>query len=158
MRDASLDEFAGAGDDGEATDSDASNADNAADSVSADDPTDGSDGDDAGDASGGTSDGTSASGDQVVESTDEVDGMADGESADGESADGVDGVAEGTEASAGGGGGADARPAVDVDDVEEAHPTYVRDPDGGTCADCGEQVERRWTSEAGLVCPACKDW
>lgn len=45
-----------------------------------------------------------------------------------------------------------------VADVEPARSTYAWSPDGATCAECGEQVEERWESEAGLVCVECKEW
>lgn len=47
---------------------------------------------------------------------------------------------------------------AEPDAVEPAASTYVRLPDGGACAACGETVERRWRGEQGLVCPDCKAW
>lgn len=41
-------------------------------------------------------------------------------------------------------------------------PTYRWTPAGGTCADCGATVERRWSDERDgttvLVCRECRDW
>lgn len=48
-------------------------------------------------------------------------------------------------------------PAVTYD-VEPAVSTFVRVPDGDSCAACGATVERRWHSEDGLVCADCKEW
>jgi hypothetical protein len=45
-----------------------------------------------------------------------------------------------------------------VTEVEPARSTYAWSPDGATCAECGESVEERWESEAGLVCVECKEW
>lgn len=42
--------------------------------------------------------------------------------------------------------------------VEPAVSTYDFSPEGAPCAGCGESVEKRWRSEAGLVCPDCKEW
>lgn len=55
--------------------------------------------------------------------------------------------------------------AVDADDervpptaVEPAEPTADWSPDGAECSACGAVVAHRWESEAGLVCPDCKEW
>jgi NADH pyrophosphatase NudC (nudix superfamily) len=53
--------------------------------------------------------------------------------------------------------------AVDADEaaadtVDPATTTYQWTPTGATCAACGEQTERRWHSDDGLVCPDCKEW
>ncbi len=40
--------------------------------------------------------------------------------------------------------------------VEPAETTYAAGT--GECAACGESVGERWRGEAGLVCPACKEW
>lgn len=42
--------------------------------------------------------------------------------------------------------------------VEPATTTYQWTPTGATCAVCGDQTERRWHSDEGLVCPDCKEW
>lgn len=47
---------------------------------------------------------------------------------------------------------------VDPAAVEPADVTYSWESEGGTCAACGEAVERRWTGDAGLVCADCKEW
>ncbi|QLH81462.1 DUF7573 domain-containing protein [Halosimplex pelagicum] len=47
---------------------------------------------------------------------------------------------------------------VDPTTVEPAEATYAWSGDGGTCAACGETVDRRWRSDDGLVCPDCKEW
>jgi formamidopyrimidine-DNA glycosylase len=47
---------------------------------------------------------------------------------------------------------------TDDDVVEPATSTYVRKPAGTPCEACGESVERQWESDAGLVCPDCKEW
>ena len=51
-------------------------------------------------------------------------------------------------------------PAPDEDPgaVEPAVTTYQWTPAGATCAVCGDQTERRWQSDDGLVCPDCKEW
>jgi NADH pyrophosphatase NudC (nudix superfamily) len=46
----------------------------------------------------------------------------------------------------------------DAGAVEPATTTYQWTPTGATCAACGEQTERRWESDEGLVCPDCKGW
>jgi hypothetical protein len=45
-----------------------------------------------------------------------------------------------------------------VAEVDPARSTFAWSPDGATCAACGESVEERWESEAGLVCVECKAW
>ena len=45
---------------------------------------------------------------------------------------------------------------VDPGGVEPAASTYASGT--GECAACGESVRERWRGEAGLVCPACKEW
>jgi hypothetical protein len=45
-----------------------------------------------------------------------------------------------------------------VADVEPARSTFAWSADGAACAACGERVEERWESEAGLVCIECKEW
>lgn len=45
-----------------------------------------------------------------------------------------------------------------VDEVEPARSTFAWSPDGVACAECGERVEERWESDAGLVCVGCKVW
>lgn len=45
---------------------------------------------------------------------------------------------------------------VDPDGVEAAATTYAAG--AGECPVCGETVRERWRGEAGLVCPACKEW
>lgn len=45
---------------------------------------------------------------------------------------------------------------VDPESVEPATTTYAAG--AGECAACGEAVRERWRGEAGLVCPACKEW
>jgi hypothetical protein len=47
-------------------------------------------------------------------------------------------------------------PAVPTDEVDPAVSTYVGW--AGECARCGETVRRRWRSDDGPVCPACKSW
>ena len=42
--------------------------------------------------------------------------------------------------------------------VDPATATYAWTPGGEPCAACGDRVERRWHSPAGLVCPDCKEW
>jgi hypothetical protein len=42
--------------------------------------------------------------------------------------------------------------------VEPATATLQWSPEGGDCEACGTAVDRRWDSEAGLVCAECKDW
>jgi len=73
------------------------------------------------------------------------------------------GAAETGEPPASGERGAEAD-ATDADgDADDATPdapavTYRFLPGGGPCADCGATAERRWTSDAGPVCPDCKGW
>ena len=43
-------------------------------------------------------------------------------------------------------------------EVESARSTYAWSSDGAACAACGERVEERWESEAGLVWVSCKEW
>lgn len=45
---------------------------------------------------------------------------------------------------------------VDPEAAEPAATTYAAGP--GECAACGEAARERWRGEAGLVCPACKEW
>lgn len=45
---------------------------------------------------------------------------------------------------------------VDPESIEPAATTYAAG--AGECAACGEAVRERWRGEAGLVCPACKEW
>lgn len=49
-----------------------------------------------------------------------------------------------------------------AESVEPAVSTYAWSPEGGTCADCGESVEKRWRAEGqrdgDLVCADCKEW
>lgn len=45
-----------------------------------------------------------------------------------------------------------------TDAVDPATATYAWTPGGEPCAACGERVERRWRSAAGLVCPDCVEW
>jgi hypothetical protein len=45
-----------------------------------------------------------------------------------------------------------------VADVEPARSTFAWSADGVACAACGERVEERWESDAGLVCTECKEW
>ncbi len=58
--------------------------------------------------------------------------------------------------------GADAESSADGDvrvepaGVEPAATTYAAGE--GECAACGGAVRERWRGEAGLVCPACKEW
>jgi hypothetical protein len=58
--------------------------------------------------------------------------------------------------------GADAESSADSDvrvepaGVEPAATTYAAGE--GECAACGGAVRERWRGEAGLVCPACKEW
>jgi len=42
--------------------------------------------------------------------------------------------------------------------VEPAARTLQWSPEGGDCEACGTTVDRRWHSEAGLVCAECKEW
>lgn len=65
----------------------------------------------------------------------------------------ADGTPDGDEA--GGGDGPQDTP-VDPGTVEPAASTYAATP--GACAACGGRAETRWESEAGLVCPDCKEW
>jgi hypothetical protein len=53
------------------------------------------------------------------------------------------------------GAGGDATRA-DPADVEPAATTYAAGD--GECVSCGDAVGERWRGEAGLVCPACKEW
>ena len=55
---------------------------------------------------------------------------------------------------------ADSTASTDEDEaaVEPATTTYQWTPTGATCAVCGDQTERRWHSDEGLVCPDCKEW
>ena len=45
---------------------------------------------------------------------------------------------------------------VDPGTVEPAATTYAAG--AGECVACGASVGERWRGEAGLVCPACKEW
>lgn len=49
-----------------------------------------------------------------------------------------------------------------AESVEPAVSTYAWSPEGATCADCGESVEKRWRAEGqrggDLVCVDCKEW
>lgn len=47
---------------------------------------------------------------------------------------------------------------VETDAVDPATPTYRFDPDGATCDECGERVEKRWHDDGQFVCADCKDW
>lgn len=47
---------------------------------------------------------------------------------------------------------------VPPETVEPATVTAAWSPDGVACDDCGSVVAYRWTGEAGLVCPDCKEW
>jgi len=47
---------------------------------------------------------------------------------------------------------------ADPDGVRPATPTYDWTPGGAACADCGDEVEERWSGEAGRVCGDCKEW
>ena len=42
--------------------------------------------------------------------------------------------------------------------VDPATPTYRFAPDGATCDDCGEAVQKRWHDDGRFVCADCKDW
>jgi hypothetical protein len=43
--------------------------------------------------------------------------------------------------------------------VEPASPTYSFSPEGAACGACGQTARIRWeSSEAELVCAACKPW
>lgn len=42
--------------------------------------------------------------------------------------------------------------------VEPAARTLQWSPEGSDCEACGTTVDRRWHSEAGLVCAECKEW
>ena len=111
-----------------------------------------------------------ASLDEFLADTDEDE--APGSGADDAEAEGADpGPAPGPEPAPEAGPPADAEGATDGDDpasepegpppaaeVEPARSTFARSPDGATCAACDEQVEERWASDAGLVCPECKEW
>lgn len=43
-------------------------------------------------------------------------------------------------------------------EVEPATPTMVVSPDGERCESCDAPVRRRWRTEDGLRCVACKEW
>jgi len=45
---------------------------------------------------------------------------------------------------------------VDPGEVEPASTTFAAGR--AECAGCGETIGERWRGEAGLVCPACKEW
>ena len=48
--------------------------------------------------------------------------------------------------------------ATEAEDPEPATATYEWSPGGAECPSCGGTVDRRWHSEAGPVCPECKEW
>ena len=43
-------------------------------------------------------------------------------------------------------------------DQQAASGTYTFTPRGASCVACGDEVQRRWRAERGLVCAACKSW
>lgn len=88
---------------------------------------------------GGGDDGAPSKEDDGRAAADGNDQPADGESEPDRSGSGGDGS-----------GGDDA--------ADPATATYAWTPGGEYCAACGERVERRWRSAAGLVCPDCKEW
>ena len=80
---------------------------------------------------------------------------------DGEAESGADAEAD-ADAEVDAESGADAESSADSDvrvepaGVEPAATTYAAGE--GECAACGGAVRERWRGEAGLVCPACKEW
>lgn len=59
--------------------------------------------------------------------------------------------------------GAETDPEADEADGEQpAISTYAWSPEGGACADCGEEVAERWRAEGqrdgAFVCADCKEW
>jgi hypothetical protein len=65
--------------------------------------------------------------------------------------------ADGDREDAGDGGDSEGDgPPVAPGGVEPAAVTYAVGT--GECAACGERVRERWRGDAGLVCPACKEW
>ncbi|MGM0592706.1 MAG: DUF7573 domain-containing protein [Halobacteriota archaeon] len=47
---------------------------------------------------------------------------------------------------------------TDTDAVDPAVSTYRWSPDGVACAECGEQVTKRWHDDGRYVCANCKEW
>lgn len=47
---------------------------------------------------------------------------------------------------------------LDPANAEAARTTHQWAPAGVPCEACGREVERRWESDEGLVCPDCKEW
>jgi hypothetical protein len=47
---------------------------------------------------------------------------------------------------------------LDPANAEPARTTHQWVPAGVPCDACGREVERRWESDEGLVCPDCKKW
>lgn len=104
-------------------------------------------------------DGTGEAG-AKVDAAEEADVNTDGEAnTDANAKAGADAKAD-TNAESGTGGSAEASTdddvRVDPAGVEPAATTYAAGE--GECAACGEAVGERWRGEAGLVCPACKEW
>jgi hypothetical protein len=56
------------------------------------------------------------------------------------------------------GGDAATEPPVDSSAVDPVAVTAKWSPADGTCASCGETVERLWTDEDESVCADCKRW
>ncbi|WP_254839074.1 DUF7573 domain-containing protein [Natronomonas marina] len=46
----------------------------------------------------------------------------------------------------------------DGEGVEGAVPTFDWTPEGATCETCGDETDRRWHEDGGLVCASCKRW
>jgi hypothetical protein len=53
---------------------------------------------------------------------------------------------------------ADATSGANTGGVDPATTTFAWSPQGGVCARCGAQTRKRWNSQEGLVCGACKEW
>ena len=43
-------------------------------------------------------------------------------------------------------------------DQRVASGTFAVTPAGASCVACGDEVQRRWRDERGLVCASCKSW
>ncbi|WP_135365300.1 DUF7573 domain-containing protein [Halosimplex halophilum] len=151
MGDRSLDDFLDGGD-GDGTDGPSDRPTAAADDGPAGTGADDSDG---AAETGGPDESTDATepSDSDGEMAPERDGDDDSGGSDAETAV----TAEAGEADEDGGETADGV-RVDPPTVDPAESTYAWSRDGGTCAACGETVDRRWRSDEGLVCPDCKEW
>jgi len=42
--------------------------------------------------------------------------------------------------------------------VDPAETTYQWSAEGVVCTACGSEINRRWQTDEGLVCPDCKEW